>query len=160
MRELRRLLTRLLCSFAVLVLLSPWLLYELGLSRFDAMPARPTQLATAEQQAWVWAQARGAGAPKVAPRNPYGYVMHLLSRDGRAEPGELVAYWVASEYNLRQPPRSMAWWHLSNAALVIWLSRHWTTEEIASAAHAIAIKWPPRQRRAVSVPPAAAPPAR
>lgn len=159
MRKLLRVLTHVLATVMLLVLLSPWLLYELGLSRFDAMPARPAQMATAEQQAWVWRQARGSGMPAVDSMNPYGEVLRLLAGAGRAEPGEAIAYWVAREHNWRQPSqRSMAWWHLSNAALTIWLSRHWSAEEIASAAYAA--QWPRRRARDVTPAPAAASPAR
>lgn len=144
---------------ALLAMLSPWLLYEIGLSRFDAMPARPSRTATAEQQAWVWMQARGSGMPSVDPMSPYGYVLRLLAGDGRAQPGETIAYWVAREHNWRQPSRrSMAWWHLSNAALAIWLTRHWSAEDIASAAYAA--QWPRRRPLDVSPPPASASPAR
>ena len=33
-----------------------------------------------------------------------------------------------------QRHKGMSWWHLSGAALAIWLSRNWTDEEILSAA--------------------------
>lgn len=161
MRDLLRFLTHGLVALALLVPLSPWLLYELGLTRFDAMPAKPAQIVTAQQQAWVWTQARGSGEPQSDPMNPYGYALRFLAGDGRAEPAESLAYWVAREHNWRQPSqRSMAWWHLSNAALSIWLTRHWTTEELASAAYLIASKWPPRKPRAITPAPAASPPAR
>ncbi|HEY9105462.1 MAG TPA: hypothetical protein VIN58_02200 [Roseateles sp.] len=138
-------------ALALLAALSPWLLYELGLSRFDAMPARPAQLVTAEQQAWVWALARGTGEPKIEPMNPYEYVILFFTHDVLApHPRELMTAWVASDHNLKQPRTGMGWWHLSDAALTIWLTRHWTTEEIASAAYAIAAKWPTRKPRPVS----------
>jgi hypothetical protein len=32
----------------------------------------------------------------------------------------------------------MIWWHLSGAALTIWVTRNWTTDQIVTAAAAIA----------------------
>lgn len=145
MRKGGRFLTCVLGVLGLLIALSPWLLYELGLSRFDAMPTRPTHLATAEQQAWVWALARGSAQPRLEPMNPYVFVQRFLSGDGRSTPSESLAYWVSREYVWQLPRKSMGWWHLTNAALTIWLTRHWTAEEIASAAYVIASKWPQRK---------------
>jgi len=150
MRKLLRFSGGVLGVLAVLVLLSPWLLYELGLSRFDAMPVKPAQIVSAEQQAWVWGLARGTGQPKVEPMKPYGYVLRFFSGDPRATPSESLAYWVSREHVWNLPQNRMGWWHLTNVSLTIWLSRHWTTEEIASAAYPVAIKRPPRKPRAVS----------
>ena len=150
MRKLLRVLGGVLGVLMLFVALSPWLAYELGLSRFDAMPVKPAQLATAEQQAWVWHLARGTGQPQVQPMNPYAYVLRFFSGDGRATPSETLAYWISREHVWKLPREGMGWWHLTNASLTIWLSRHWTIEEIASAAYVVAIKWPPRKPRAVS----------
>ncbi|RZL35500.1 MAG: hypothetical protein EOP35_13710 [Rubrivivax sp.] len=150
MRKLLLFLTGVLGVLLLCVGLSPWLAYELGLSRFETMPAPPAQLATAEQQAWVWELARGTGEAKVEPMNPYGYATGLFAAEGRATPSESLAYWVSRDCVWKLPKSSMTWWHLTNASLTIWLSRHWTTEQIASAAYAIAIKWPPRKPRVVN----------
>jgi hypothetical protein len=146
-----RLLGGVVGALLLLVALSPWLTYELVLSRFDTLPAQPARVATAEQQAWVWELARGPGVPKVAPMNPYR-VLNDLFFTGPSPPsaGETLAYWVAREHVRKLPRRTMASWHLSNAALAIWLTRHWSSEDLASAAYAIAIKWPPRKPRALS----------
>jgi hypothetical protein len=150
MRKLLRFLGGVLGVMLLFVALSPWLLYELGLSRFDGMPDRPAQIATAEQQAWVWAQARGTGQPKVEPMNPYGYVLRFFSGNGRMTPSESLISWAGDDYTRQQLPQIRAWWHLSKVSMAIWMSRHWTTEETASAAYAVAIKWPPRKPRPVS----------
>lgn len=50
-------------------------------------------------------------------------------------PGQLVTWWVAREYLVSHKQyQGMGWWHLSGAALAIWLSRNWTSDEILSAA--------------------------
>lgn len=147
MRKLLRFLGGVLGVMLLFVALLPWLAYERGLSRFDRLPAPPAQLATAEQQAWVWKLARGTGMPKVAPMNPYRALNNLFFTTRSSPPaGEMVAYWVAREHAMKQPVQNMASWHLSTGALAIWFTRHWSSEELASAAYAITIKWPPPRK--------------
>ncbi|MEO6276581.1 hypothetical protein [Roseateles sp.] len=129
---------------AVVVLLSPWLLYELGLSRFDTMPAKPAQMVTAEQQAWVWRLVHGTGQPKLERMSPYGVAWRLVSGDQPSvTPGETLAYWMARDYVWRLPRRNMSWWHLTTGAMTIWLTRNWSAEELASAAYPVMSQWPP-----------------
>ena len=134
MRDLTRFLALMAWALLLLLLLSPWLLYELGLSRLERLPTPPAQLATAEQQAWVWQQARSQGMPQVEPMNPYGFRLRFFNEAPVSTPGERLTLWVAREHLLQLPRRRMGWWHLSYAALSIWLSRHWSAEELASAA--------------------------
>lgn len=140
---------------ALLVALSPWLLYELGLSRFDAMPEKPGQLATAEQQTQAWARARGTGMPKIEPMNPYSFVFNFFWRDpaSNTTPSESIAHLVATDYALQQRPM-MGNAHLERVALAIWPTRHWTTEELmTAAAHPVVITFTPRKPRPVSAEP-------
>ncbi|WP_137939537.1 hypothetical protein [Chitinivorax sp. B] len=122
--------------FLTALLISPPVLYWLGLSGAQGLPAKPVLLASKEQQLLVWRKARGIGSPKVHAMNPYSVVIGLLSPSAnRTDPGELVAWWVASGYLLEhQRHRGMIWWHLSGTALTIWLSRNWSCEELLSAA--------------------------
>ncbi|WP_313704982.1 hypothetical protein [Massilia sp.] len=94
------------------------------------------QLASQEQQALVWQQARGEGTPHITSMTPYSFAAKMLSKTrGRTHPGELVVWWVASDYLLKHRRyQGNSWWHLSGAALTIWLSQNWTKEEVLSAA--------------------------
>lgn len=118
----------------LLTLLSPWLVYEAILLGLDGQPARPEALAPASQQAVVWQLARGHGPLQVQPSNPYGFVARFFSGEPLATPGETMASWVSREYLWAQPRHRIGWWHVSNAALTIWLTRHWRAEELATAA--------------------------
>jgi len=156
MRKLPRFGARVLGVLALLatllVLLSPWLLYELGLSRFDKLPDKPAQLATAEQQALVWERVLGTGMPRIERMNPYGFVFDFFTQDSpRITPGERMADVVATDYASQQRPL-MGNAHLERVALAIWLTRHWTTEELASAAYPIVSRWRPRKPRAPALP--------
>ena len=118
----------------VVVMLSPGIAYEAIPLGMEGRPVKPVEMASADQQALVWQSARGSGELRVEAMNPYRFVWTLLSVDRTVSAGETLAYRVSSEHLLAQPRRNMLWWHLSNAALTIWLTRHWTSEELASAA--------------------------
>lgn len=147
---MHRLLRRLLVVMAVLLvllLLSPWLVYEALLLHIDGRPARPLQLASAPQQAQVWRRARGSGPLQVTPINPYAVLYRLVSDSRVSDPGELLAYWVSSEHISTRGHVSMLDWHLSNLALTIWLTRHWSAEEMATFMVPVVARWPPPRPR-------------
>lgn len=136
MRRFRRFVVIALCAAAAVVLASPLILYGLGLSGVDGRPPKPLQLASIAQQELAWKRARGEGVPRIDPMNPYSLAIALLAApEARTPPGQLITWWLASGH-LREHQRhkGMGWWHLSGAALAIWVSRNWTSEEILSAA--------------------------
>jgi hypothetical protein len=127
----KRTLTAAGLSVVLALLLAPWGLYGLGLHGVDGRPSLPTPVSLETQQK-VWAEARGIGTPRVGLLNPYTY-FSVATDKGRDRPGYLIAWWVASEYvRDHQRYRGMGWWHLSGAALTIWLTRHWTIEQLLS----------------------------
>lgn len=121
---------------AALLLASPLGLYWLGLNGVDGLPQKPLLLASKEQQLLVWRDARGDGAPRIGAMNPYSFVITLLvDENPSAPPDQLIVWRLASSYLVdHQRNKGMGWWHLSVAALTIWLSRNWSSEEILSAA--------------------------
>ena len=141
MRLLVRALAGAVILALVLSLLAPWLAYEIVLARLEGLPARPQQLATSAQQAEIWQRAGGEGPLSIEPLNPYGFVLALVARE-RVRPGDEMASWVARAHLLQQPRTGMLAWHLRNAVLTVWLTRHWSAQELATAAHAVAL--PPR----------------
>lgn len=134
---MRRVLRSLLClsmALLVLVLLSPWLLYEWGLLQLDSLPVRPAQMASAEQQARVWQYVRAPAPQQVERLNPYGYVWTMFDGPAGLPPSERLAAWVARDHVINQPRRGNLTRHCAEAALMIWLTRHWSAEELAAAA--------------------------
>jgi hypothetical protein len=114
----------------ILALASPMLLYAVGLHGVSGRPALPKALAPSEERLAVWKKARGTGEPVLEPVNPYNYISGVARM---SDPGLLVAWWVASEYNLEhQRYKDGLWWHLSGAALTIWLTRHWSIDQLLS----------------------------
>jgi hypothetical protein len=138
MRILLRVLAGIVGLSLAACLLAPWLAYEVALARMDGLPVPPRPLATPQQQAEAWQRAGGEGPLVVEPVNPYGFALALVARD-RVRPGEELAYWVASAHLRRQPREGgMLGWQVRNAALTVWLTRHWSAEELATAAYAVA----------------------
>jgi len=138
MHPIRRLIVIFLCGAVALLLAFPFALYYLGLSGIHGLPQKPRQLVSKEQQALVWKQARGDGTPHIETLNPCTYVIKLVKQDGSMTPGHAIVWQLASSYLLdHRRHKSMGWWHLSGAALTIWLTHNWTSEEILSAAAAL-----------------------
>ena len=148
MRWVMRLLAGTAAALVSLLLLSPWLIYAGMLASIDGRSTRPESLVPAQEQALLWRLADGTGEPRTEPMSPYGYAWELFAPTGPPAPGETLAGWVSRDYLRAQPRRGMLAWHLSNAALTIWLTRNWTAQELASAVAPIAAKWsakgPPR----------------
>ena len=136
MRHIYRLIAVLVCTSAGCLVVSPFALYCFGLSGIEGRPQKPPHLASVETQSLAWKRARGDGVPHVEADNPYAYaISFFFTPDQRASAGHLVTWWVASDFLAKQKGgKNMGWWHLSGAALAIWLSRNWTSEEILSAA--------------------------
>jgi len=136
MRRFRQLLAVVTCATFALLLVFPLCLYWLGLSGVEGRPEKPRQLASIEQQSMIWMRARGTGTPFVSADDSYTYLASIFFvQSKRAQPDRLVTWWVARDYlATHKRHNGMGWWHLSGAALTIWLSRNWTAEEILSGA--------------------------
>lgn len=118
----------------LLVVVVPMALYWAGLNAIDTLPTPPSELATAEQQSEAWQRVRGRGQPDVRAQTPYSYLFDFAA-NAEQDPGKLAAWHVASNHLLtHQRKPGMFWWHLSGAALTIWITRNWTTAQILSDA--------------------------
>ena len=135
-RWLRRVLLAITTLGLPVALIGPWLLYELGLANVVGRPSLPNSVpASAAQAQAVWRDLREDGPIEVTPLNPYGYVIAVLSQN-EPSPGAKVAWFVARNHNLANlSNRRMIWWHLSGASLTIWLTRHWSPDQLIAKAH-------------------------
>jgi hypothetical protein len=126
----RRVLVTTAFVAAAITLGLPWCAYWLGLLGVVGNPSPATEVATPHDQLAVWKEAQGMGEPVVVPLNPYTY-LNVAVQPHSDRPGLIVAWWVAREHMLKnQRMRGMGWWHLSGAALTIWLTRNWTSEQL------------------------------
>lgn len=118
-----------------LMLILPWCAYWIGLQRLSQYPVPPVENLSATQREWVWSFTKGSGEPVIVPLSPYSYLYDIFISKGKTDRSTLVAWWVASDHLTNQGSRQrMLWWHLSGAALTIWLTRNWTEQQMTAAA--------------------------
>jgi hypothetical protein len=122
----------------VLIALAPLGLYALGLSNVDGRPSPPSSShPTLADQALLARTFRTWQPITVERLTPWAYVTFILEDPNQtAAAGGVDAAWiVARHYNAHHlKKRSSTWWHLSGAALTIWITRHWTSDEVIRAA--------------------------
>jgi hypothetical protein len=132
-----------------LIGLAPPGLYALGLSHVNGRPSPPASChPTPADRARLERAFRVSSPVTVQPLTPWAYVTFVLAdsqRDGTA--GGIDAAWlVAQHYNARHlADRHSISWHLSGAALTIWITRHWNSDEVLCAAVNL-LRQPPTAR--------------
>jgi len=139
----------LFCAGIFIVLIVPLILYYVGLRDIDALPSPPAQLISREQQAIVWQQAGGSleafkdaeksGTSIIEKSDPYWFTFKFLKQQSPSTSDRII--WQVARQHLyyHRVSKSMSAWHLSGAALCIWMSRNWTSEQILSEASQIKI---------------------
>lgn len=118
-----------------LVLILPWCAYWVGLHRLSKYPVPPAETVSAAQREWVWSLAKDSGESVTVPLSPYSYLYDAFISKGQTDRNTRIAWWVASDYLINQDSgQRMLWWHLSGAALTIWLTGNWTEQQMTAAA--------------------------
>lgn len=104
------------------IALLPGLLYLLGLALAGGRP-KPAECSS-EPRAGYHAM------------NPWRFTAQFFDKDVMKKVPEVEreAFWIARRHLWRQPQRGMLRWHLSSTALTIWITRHWSTAQIADTA--------------------------
>lgn len=134
----RRILFAITSIVLAVLLLGPWAIYEAGLANIVVLPTPPstTPVSVADAKA-IWSEFKEPGSMTVEPLSPYGYALALFT-DLPLPPGAHVAWFVARNHNSENlKNRRMIWWHTSGAALTIWLTRNWSTEQLTAKAYEI-----------------------
>jgi len=112
----------------------PGFVYVVGLAKVNARPtpADPA-LFSHEAIAATWAQCRDESPVVVRATNPWGVAgKFLFGNPLRTTPGERSAWRIASTHNASHSVGSNLWWHTSGVALTIWITRHWSAEQIGA----------------------------
>ena len=113
------------------IALLPGLLYLLGLALAGG---RPTPADRAPSGVAACSSEPRAG---YQPMNPWRFAAQFFDKDvmkKKVPEVEREAFWIARRHLWRQPQRGMPRWHLSSTALTIWITRHWSTAQIAVTA--------------------------
>jgi hypothetical protein len=149
---MRRLVLSILSIVAGLALLLPWGLYGVGLANIDGRPSAPTgPPISLQDDELLRRELRAQHGISVVPLSPAGYFVSLSmanTKESAEESGADAAWLVARNYNASHlKNRRSIWWHLSGAALTIWITRNWTPDQVLSRAAEIARQrhWSTRQ---------------
>lgn len=137
-------------GLAALAWAAPWGLYELGLLNIDGRPSAPavSQL-TSEDDALLRREFRVHSPISVTRLSPWSYFASLVvsdSKEHKEESGVDAAWLIARQYNASHlKDRRTIWWHLSGAALTIWITRNWSPIQVLSRAAELARHLAPRR---------------
>jgi hypothetical protein len=135
LRWTRRLLIGVVTIALIAVMAGPWLLYAVGLAKIEGRPDHASHAAVVPEDAEALFRTLRISQPLTIDRlSPYSYIWALVSDDERAlGQGMRIAWPIASSYNADHLADRTAW-HLSGAALTIWLTRNWTASELVAKA--------------------------
>ena len=126
------------CVIAILMLAGPWGVYELGLSNIDG---RPTPLIgdspTVEDNLLLRRILKTSRPISVQPLSPWSYARDLVMSgpSSSSNKGADAAWLIARHYNSGHlKNRRSLWWQLSGAALTIWITRNWNSDQVVVTA--------------------------
>jgi hypothetical protein len=140
---MRRSVIYALVCIAGLGWLAPWGLYELGLTNIEGRPAAPVAPKVGpEDDALLQRVFKTHSSISVTPISPWGYIVSLAmdtSTESTRESGAAAAWLIARDYNASHlKNRWSICWHLPGAALTIWLTRNWTSDQVVKRAAELA----------------------
>ena len=126
------------CVLALLILAGPWGIYELGLTNIDG---RPTPLIgnspTVEDDLLLRRIFRTSHPISVQPLSPWSYARDsvMSGPSSSSSAGAAAAWLIARHYNTGHlKNRNMLWSHVSGAALTIWITRNWSSDQVIETA--------------------------
>jgi hypothetical protein len=108
---------------------APWLIYWIALGKIEGRPRYATHTVTADEVDSLYKRLRISQPVQIDPSSPYSYIL-------RGAPGSAstrIAWIVARSHNVEHLS-DRRYWHLSGAALTIWLTRNWTPTELIARA--------------------------
>ena len=108
---------------------APWLIYWIGLSKIEGRPEYATHTVTVEELDSLCKRLRISQPAQISPISPYSYF--LQGAGGSAS--TRIAWIIARSHNVEHLG-GRRYWHLSGAALTIWLTRNWTPTELIARA--------------------------
>lgn len=126
---------------AILILLAllPGIIYFTGLFYITGRPAfaQTCQLNSAQKLSLWRALGENENHISVRAMNPWAFAAKFNSEIlSEHYAGERASWFIARNHNMTHLG-NRAWWHVSGAALTIWLTRHWTAEQLLCKANEI-----------------------
>jgi hypothetical protein len=114
---------------------APWLIYWIGLSEIEGRPTRATHAVTAEQIDSLFKKLRISQPAQIDPISPYSYLLQDVHQGA-----SIRLAWIIARSHIAKHLSDRRYWHLSGAALIIWLTRNWTPAELI--ARSIELEYP------------------
>ena len=136
LRRVRMVSISAITAILILLTLLPGIIYFVALFNISGRPTHAQECRLNSAQMLVLWRDLGESAQSendiaVPAMNPWSAAARVLNFESQQETGERAARIVARTHNVSHlGNRRMAWWHASGAALTIWLTRHWTAEEL------------------------------
>ncbi|WP_303747638.1 hypothetical protein [Stenotrophomonas pigmentata] len=121
-------------ALLALLIAAPGLFYVIGLSKVHGRPtpADPA-LFSRNEIAAAWAQCHEKIPIAAAATNPWSVAGNLLfGSPDHAPPGERASWRIAGAHNAASHLQSNTAWHISGSALTIWITRHWSADQIGA----------------------------
>src|SRR3977135_2188839 len=106
-----------------------WLIYWFGLTQIQGRPTAATHTVTAEQVDSLFKRLRISQPVQIDPISPYSYFLQAVHPSASTR----IAWVMARSHNAKHLS-DRRYWHLSGAALTIWLTRNWTPTELTARA--------------------------
>jgi hypothetical protein len=128
----RRVLVSAVALISLVAIAHPWMLYWLGLGNIEGRPKPSESNSSCTEAEHRLFRTLGVDSrPRPDPMSPWTYELALLSGNEMQSTDVSAAWIVARHYNAAHlKGRPPLWWHLSGAALTIWLTRKWPSEVI------------------------------
>ncbi|WP_156795646.1 hypothetical protein [Bradyrhizobium icense] len=108
---------------------APWLIYWIALNEIESCPTPARHTATAEQVDSLFRKLRLSQPVHIDPISPYSYFLQGVHPSASTR----IAWIIARSHNVNHLS-DHRYWHLSGAALTIWLTRYWTSTELIARA--------------------------
>jgi hypothetical protein len=120
---------------------APWAIYWYALRQIDGRPTATVHIATTEQVDRLFKLLKIAQPVQFDSISPYTYLL----QGAHPNPSARLAWIIARSYNVKHLSNAHQTliWHLSGAALTIWLTRNWTQTELIAKAVELEVR--PRQ---------------
>ncbi|MGH8444007.1 MAG: hypothetical protein ACREVL_02015 [Solimonas sp.] len=132
-----RLALAVVAVLGLLIYALPWALYAWGLSLVDGRPTPPETASISDgDRLFLQEHLRSSRPLQVRPLSPWSYIAMLVAADKEAsrDKSTVTCWIVARDYNEEHlRGRRAPWQVLSGVAMTIWVSRHWTSDEVLAA---------------------------
>jgi hypothetical protein len=130
MRKLTKILAIICALGTTLVLLSPGIVYCIGLWNTKKLPQPETAPTVySAQELAVWKYLEKTDSVVLEPQNPWTILWYVY-RFPESPRGWRTASLIAMHNEDQLRNTHMIWQHISGVAMTIWITRHWSAGEV------------------------------